>query len=95
MNTITEVAPISDLQDRAGELLAQLAKSPVILTEHGCGAAVMLSMQEWQAITEQLRTLEESQALRTLYTEFDVEERALAEAGLAHYAVLLKAEDHA
>jgi prevent-host-death family protein len=93
MNTIAEVAPLSDLKNRQREILAQLAKGPVILTEHGRGAAVLLSMQEWQLISEQLRTLEDTQALRSLYAEFDVEERMLAESGLGHYAHLLKEDE--
>ena len=93
MNAVAEVAPISDLRDRQPELLAQLAKGPVILTEHGRGAAVLLSMEEWQAINEQLRSLDQAGALRALYAEFDEEERALAEAGLGHYAKLLKEDE--
>lgn len=87
--TVAEVAPVSDMHDRPAELIAQLQKGPVILTEHGRGAAVLLSMQEWQAINEQLRSLQSTQALRSLYAEFDAEERMLAETGLGHYSELL------
>lgn len=93
MNPVVEVAPVSDLHERQSEIMAQLAKGPVILTEHGRGAAVLLSMQEWQEINEQLLSVSESNALRALYAEFDEEERALAETGLGYYARVLKEEE--
>lgn len=93
MNAVVDVAPISDLRDRQAEIIAQIAKGPVILTEGGRGAAVLLSMQEWQTIVEQLRSASETESLRALYAEFDEEERALAETGLAYYAKTLKAEE--
>ncbi len=93
MNTIAEVAPVTDLQDQPDEIMAQLAKGPVILTRHGRGAAVLLSMQEWQSLNEQLHSVEEAQVLKELYAEFDEEERVLAETGLGHYAKVLTEEE--
>ena len=93
MNTVAEVAPLSDMRDRPAEIMARLIKGPVILTEHGRGAAVLLSIEEWQAIDEQLRSFQDAQALRTLYAEFDAEEKILAETGLDHYAETLKREE--
>lgn len=94
MYTTTEVAAISDMQERPAEIMARLINGPVILTEHGRSAAVLLSMEEWQAINEQLRSLQEAQFLRSLYAEFDAEERMLAETGLGHYAETLKKEEN-
>ena len=93
MNTVAEIAPITDMQDRPAEIMARLVKGPVILTEHGRGAAVLVSMEEWQAINEQLRSFQDAHALRALYAEFDIEEKMLAEAGLSHYAETLKREE--
>lgn len=50
-------------------------------------------MQEWQAINEQLRSLQSTQALRSLDAEFDGEERMLAETGLGHCSELMKEEE--
>jgi prevent-host-death family protein len=93
MNGVVEVAPISDLRHRQNELLAQLGKGPVILTQHGRGTAVLLSMQQWQEINESLRSMADAQALRSLYAEFDEEERQLAQTGLAHYHDRLKEDE--
>ena len=93
MNAAIEVVPISDLRHRQNELLAQLVKGPVILTQHGRGAAVLLSMQQWQEISECLRSQADAQAVRSLYAEFDEEERMLAEAGLEDYGRLLTEDE--
>jgi prevent-host-death family protein len=95
MNGIVEVVPISDLRHRQNEIMDQLSKGPVILTQHGRGTAVLLSMQQWQEISECLRSMADAQALRALYAEFDIEERELAQAGARHYARLLAKEDEA
>jgi prevent-host-death family protein len=93
MNQVAEVAPISDLRHRQNEIMAQLVNGPVILTQHGRGAAVLLSMQQWQEINECLRSMADVQALRSLYAEFDDEERELARAGLGHYAETLRKDE--
>lgn len=93
MNNVIEVAPISDLRHRQNEIIAQLGKGPVILTQHGRGAVVLLSMQQWQEINECLRSVVEEQALRALYAEFDTEERQLAQTGLAHYDDVLTRDE--
>lgn len=93
MNAVVEVAPISDLRHRQNQIIANLDKGPVILTQHGRGAAVLLSMQQWQEINECLRSAADAQALRTLYAEFDQEERELAQTGLAHYSGLLEEDE--
>ena len=71
MNGVVEVAPISDLRHRQNEIMDQLSKGPVILTQHSHGTAVLMSMQQWQQINECLRSMADAQALHTLYAEFD------------------------
>ena len=70
-----------------------MSKGAIILTQHGRGTAVLLSMQQWQEINECLSSMADAQALRALYAEFDAEERDLAQAGAGHYARLLQQED--
>ncbi len=93
MNAVVEVAPISDLRHRQNEIINLLSKGPVILTQHGRGTAVLLSMQQWQEINECLRSITDAQALRALYAEFDAEEQELAQMGIEQYADLLQRED--
>lgn len=95
MNTAADIAPITDMRDRPNEILARLMQGPVILTEHGRSAAVLLSMEEWEAIKAQLSSLQDPQILRSLYAEFDAEEKLLAETGLSHYAETITREEDA
>lgn len=60
MGIVTEVLPISDLRHRQNEILASLQKGPVILTQRGRGAAVLLSLDEWNMLLERLEELEDA-----------------------------------
>jgi antitoxin YefM len=73
-----DIRPISDLKGKAGEIIDHVTESgrPVVLTRHGRGVAVVLSVGEYehlQAAANQLRLIE---ALRE-------GERAIAEGRVA------------
>ena len=58
-----EIRPISDLKGKAGEIVNHVTQSgrPVVLTRHGRGVAVVLSVGEYehlQAAANQLRLIE-------------------------------------
>ena len=56
---VTEVLPISDLRPRQNEILASLKEGPVILTQRGRGAAVLLGLEEWKMLLARLEELED------------------------------------
>ena len=60
MAAIPKIAPISDFRSRQNELLQQLAEGPLVLTQHGRAAAVLVSLEEWNQLIEQLEYLEDS-----------------------------------
>jgi antitoxin YefM len=73
-----DIRPISDLKGKAGEIIDHVTESgrPVVLTRHGRGVAVVLSVGEYehlQAAANRLRLIE---ALRD-------GERAIAEGRVA------------
>src|SRR5438477_6791070 len=86
-----DIRPISDLKSKAGEIVNHVTKSgrTVVLTRHGRGVAVVLSVDEYehlQADASQLRLIE---ALRE-------GERAIAGGRVAtHDEVLAKWSDDA
>lgn len=49
-----DVRPITDLKNRAAELVDQTRKThrPVLLTRHGRGVAVLLDVEEYENLTE-------------------------------------------
>lgn len=57
---INEVIPISELRKRQAEVLATLEKGPAILTQHGKGAAVLLSLDAYNRLLEELEDLQDA-----------------------------------
>jgi len=57
---INEVIPISELRKRQAEVLAALEKGPAILTQHGKGAAVLLSFGAYSRLLEDLEDLQDA-----------------------------------
>ena len=60
MDIVSEVVPISDLRHRQNEIIERLDEGPVILTQRGRGTAVLLSLERWKEIQQQLADLEEA-----------------------------------
>jgi prevent-host-death family protein len=54
VNTLPQMAPISDMRNRQNELLQMAEAGPVILLSHSKPAAVLLSPEQWDAIAEAL-----------------------------------------
>lgn len=60
MGRIPALVPISDIRQRQVEILASLADGPVILTQHGRAAAVMVSPAEYDRLMAQLEELQDA-----------------------------------
>ena len=52
-----DIVPLSDFKTRAAELLKRLAETgaPIVITQNGRAAGVLLSPAEFDALTERLR----------------------------------------
>jgi prevent-host-death family protein len=57
---VPELIPISDIRQRQVEILGRLANGPVILTQHGRAAAVMLSPAEYNRLIDALEDLQDA-----------------------------------
>ncbi len=57
MDVIPELVPISGLRTRQNEILDQLASRPVVLTQHGRAAAVLVSPEQWNLLVEMVEDL--------------------------------------
>lgn len=67
MSIVLPTMPITELRSRQPEILAELQKSPVVLTHHGHGAAVLISPSQWNAQQmelQRLRALVEALAIK-------------------------------
>ncbi len=57
---IKGVIPISELRKRQAEVLAKLEEGPIILTQHGHGAAVLVSLAQWERLMERLEDMDDA-----------------------------------
>jgi prevent-host-death family protein len=55
-----DIVPVSDFKARAGELLRQIAETgqPLVITQNGKAAGVVLSPERFDELTERARFLE-------------------------------------
>lgn len=67
-NLAKNIIPISDLQRQAGQIVDRLKESddPVIITQHGRAAAVLISPKRYNDIQEDLRRLDDIELLSML-----------------------------
>lgn len=54
MQSVPTAMPISDLRKYQKKVLAQIKTSPVLLTNQGQGAGVLVSVEQWNNISNQL-----------------------------------------
>ena len=57
MTIVLPTLPITDLRTKQPEVLNHLQQSPVVLTHHGHGAAVLVSPTQWNAQQAELQRL--------------------------------------
>lgn len=56
MNKVLELIPISRLRQEQNEVLKRLAEGPVVLTQYGDAAAVLVDPDQWNQVVEELET---------------------------------------
>jgi len=70
MSTVPVTIPISDLRARQSDILRDLSQGPVVLTQHGRAAAVMVSPERWNRLLEELEDLRDTIAAVESYDEY-------------------------
>jgi antitoxin StbD len=68
--TLPDLLPISELRQRQNEILRRIETSPVVLTQHGRAAAVLVSPECWNAIVEELEDLRDLQLVAEQKEEY-------------------------
>jgi prevent-host-death family protein len=63
MGALPKVRPVSDMRVRLEDVLAEVNQGPVILARHGNAAAVLVSLEAWNALIAELEDLEDSLAM--------------------------------
>jgi antitoxin Phd len=52
--------PVSDLRNEQARILEQLGDGPILLTQRGRAAAMLIAPQRWNELIDHLETLEDS-----------------------------------
>ena len=66
MDPVLELVPISELRHQPNKILGLLANGPVVLTQRGRAAAVLVSAEQWNRLVEELEeALDTVEALKT------------------------------
>ena len=58
MNPIPQMESVTSLRNNYNALIARLSEGPIVLSQHAKGAAVLVSIAQWNAIAKQLKVLE-------------------------------------
>lgn len=70
MNPVPNTAPLSSLRHEQDSVLSMMDHEPVILTSRSEPRAVLVSVEEWNAISEQLVQLQALQKYLDRKSEF-------------------------
>jgi len=63
VNLVPQIVPISTMRLRHKAVLNLLDKGPVILAQHSKGAAVLVSIEQWNALIHELEALDDKAAI--------------------------------
>lgn len=69
MYKVLPTLPVSDLRTQQAVILSQLTETPVLLTQRGQGAGVLVHPDTWNKLIEQLEHLLHRELLRTRAAE--------------------------
>jgi PHD/YefM family antitoxin component YafN of YafNO toxin-antitoxin module len=64
MNKVLPTMPVSDLRTQQANILGQLKETPILLTQRGQGAGVLVHPDTWNKLIEQLEHLRHLELLR-------------------------------
>jgi prevent-host-death family protein len=63
MSAIPIIRPVSDLRNHQADVLAEISDAPVVLAQRGRPAAVLVSLETWNALCERLEDAEDALAV--------------------------------
>ncbi len=62
MYPLPQISPITQMRNRQNEILVQLQQGPILLTQHGKPAAMMIDPGQWNQLMAELEDLSDSVA---------------------------------
>ena len=71
MNRVQQMASVTQIQKQPAEVFAMLSSGPVVLASYSKPAAVLVSVEEWDRIADELATLRLAAEARRIKAEND------------------------
>ncbi len=90
MNKIIPVMPVSDLRNEQAKVFNRLGETPVLLTQRGRAAGVLVHPDQWNEMVELLEDMEEGRIAEARWRE--IEEDAGSARSFEAFAKELQAE---
>ena len=74
LDKVIETQPISNFRKSGPEILEAVDRGPVVVTQHGLAAAVLMSVEHYNDIVSYLRAFYDAELLRRRLTDMDRDE---------------------
>lgn len=71
LDRVLTTQPISNFRKFGNEILAATERGPVLVTQHGIGAGVLLSVEHYNNIASYLRAFYDADLFRRLLSDMD------------------------
>jgi prevent-host-death family protein len=76
MDKVLPTQPISKFRQAGTEILEELVHGPVLLTQHGVGAGVLLSIELYNNMVSYIRSFSDTELLRRRLLEMDEDDQS-------------------
>lgn len=76
IDKVLPTQPISKFRQSGNEILDELVHGPVVLTQHGIGAGVLMSIDLYNKMVAYIRSFSDVELLRRRLLEMDSDDRS-------------------
>ena len=73
MNTVQQIVPISEMRTDQANILSKMDQAPVVLAQRSRPRAVLVSVEQWDAMAKELRRLQAREAAAIRAKEADAD----------------------
>ena len=76
MDKALPTQPVSKFRQASNEIIEDLSTSPVLLTQHGIGVGVLLSIELYNSMISYIRAFDDTELIRRRLLEMGSDERS-------------------
>lgn len=91
LDKVLPTQPISGFRTSGGEILEEIQTSPVLLTQHGSGAGILMSIELYNNMVSYIRSFERIELMQRRLSE--MEDESLTVVSFEYFCQQLKERD--